>query len=156
MNARAEKVARMFGKTTYKDFRQGFAQVNCLDADPDSDIKVALGIVQHRHGHTALMALETFYASTLDHERELRRAWDTFCGVPDDPQRYPIRRLGCSIAIREHAHVPMSQREVKEWAWMLHTRSETVDAAIRAAMIWLENLTTAATATFVATLREKD
>jgi hypothetical protein len=31
-----------------------------------------------------------------------------------------------------------------------------VDAAIRAAMIWLENLTTAATATFVATLREKD
>lgn len=153
MSTKAEKVARMFGKTTYKDFRQGFAQMSCLDADADSDIKAALGIVQHRNGRIALMALETHYASTLTYERDLRRAWDVHSGKPDDPNFYPVRRLGCSIAIREHAHLPMGQREIVEWAWMLHTRRETIEEAIRAAIVWLEDLTSVASWTFIAALR---
>jgi hypothetical protein len=48
----------------------------------------------------------------------------------------------------------MSQREVKEWAWMLRTRSENIDEAIRAAMIWLEGITSSATRAFLDALRE--
>lgn len=154
MSAKAEKVSRLFGKTTYKDFREGFAQVNTLDADSDADIKMALSAVHRDNGQVAVMAFETHYASTLDHQRELRRAWDDYCGKPDDPQFYPIRRLGCSLAIIEHASKPVTQREIKEWAWMLHTRGETIEEAIRAAMIWLEGLTGSATATFIRALRD--
>jgi hypothetical protein len=154
MSVSAEKVARMFGKTTYKDFRQGFAQVSRLDADSDSDLKSALGIAQTRVGEVAIMALETHYASTLEYQRELRRAWDVHCGPPDSDVQYPVRRLGVSLAIIEHAGRVTSQREVKEWAWMLRTRSETIDEAIRAAMIWLEGITSSATRAFLDALRE--
>jgi hypothetical protein len=156
MNATAEKIARMHGKTTYKDFRQGFAQVSRLDADSDSDIKAALGIAQHRAGNLAVMALETHYASSLEYQRELRRGWDVHCGPPDDAFSYPVRRLGCSLAIIEHAGRVATQREVKEWAWMLHTRTETIDGYIRAACIWLDELTGTAARVFLAALREKD
>ena len=156
MSATAEKVARMFGKTAYKDFRDGFGALNCLDADPDSSIKAALGMTQKRCGVIAVMALETHYAATLSYERDLRRAWDIECGTPDNPQAYPVRRLGVSIAIRQHAHVPMSQSEVKEWAWILRTRGETIDAAIRAAMIWLESITSLAESAFISAMRDKD
>ena len=156
MSATAEKVARMFGKTAYKDFRDGFGTLNCLDADSDSSIKGSLGIAQKNCGAIAVMALETHYAATLAYERELRRAWDVHCGIAKDPNSYPVRRLGVSIAIRQHAHVPMSQREIVEWAWVLRTRRETVEDAIRDAMIWLEDLTSRAASAFIAAMRDKD
>lgn len=156
MNAKAEKVARMFGKTAYKDFRQGFAQRMVMDADTDADIKAALGMAQKAHGVVAVMALETHYAGTLVHEQLLRRAWDDRCGKPDDPSTYAVRRLGCSIAIREHAGAPMSRREVSEWAWILHTRYETVTAMVRQPLCWLEDITSKAAGVFVAALREDD
>ena len=156
MSATAEKIARMHGKTTYKDFRQGFAKVVPIDADSDSSLKAALSYAQTATSELAVMALQTRYASTLEYQRELRRAWDAHCGQAKDPQYYPVRRLGCSLAIIEHAGRVASQREVKEWAWMLRTRSETIDDAIRQAIIWLDELTNSAERAFLAALHDRD
>lgn len=156
MSAKAEKVARMMGKTAYKDFREGFAQTSSLDADSDSDIKAALGIAQKHTSPVAVMALETFYASTLMHDQVLRRAWDSTCGTPDDPSFYPIRRLGCSMAILEHAGKPLSQREVKEYAWILHTNYDRLDMASDAALAWLQDLTSTALVAFLKAIHPGD
>lgn len=156
MSAKAEQIARMLGKTTYKDFRQGFSRTVSLDADSDSDIKGALGIAQREAGHIAVMALETHYAATTRYEGELRRAWDLSCGKPDDPSFYPIRRLGCSLAIMEHVGLPASQREVKEWAWILHTNYERLDAATIAATSWLQDLTSTAMVAFLKAIHRPD
>lgn len=141
MSAKAEQIARMLGKTTYKDFRQGFARTMALDADSDSDIKGALGMAQRMAGITAVYALETHYASTIDHEEHLRRAWDSLKGEPKRESAYPIRRLGCSLAIREHAGVRVGQKEKKSWAWILHTNYESIEDAMRLAGAWLDEIT---------------
>lgn len=156
MNAKAEKVARMFGKTAYKDFREGFACKLSMNADSDADIKGALGMAQKAEGVVAVMAMETHYASTLTYEQQLRRAWDVHCGKPDDPCMYAVRRLGCSIAIREHAGAPMPMREVKEWAWILHTNYENVMVMVRRPLIWLADITGRAESAFISAMREDD
>lgn len=156
MSAKAEQIARMLGKTTYKDFRQGFSRTVSLDADSDSDIKGALGIAQKEVGPVAIMALHTHYASSLTYDGELRRAWDLHCGKPHDPSFYPVRRMGCSLAIVEHAGKKLSQREVKEWAWILHTNHSQLDAVQVEAMAWLQDLTHTALGAFLDAIRRQD
>jgi hypothetical protein len=154
MNAKAEKVARMMGKTAYKDFRQGFASQMQLGSDSDADIKHALGIAQKMTGPTAVNALETYYGSTLMHEQNLRRAWDNVCGDPRREADYPIRRLGCSLAIREHAGIKVGQKEMKEWAWILHTNYEAVESAMQKAGAWLDDVTGRACRAFIEAMKE--
>lgn len=155
MNDKAEKVARMMGKTTYKDFRQGFADRLLLDADSDADIKHALGIAQKMTGTMAVYALETHFASTLTHEQHLRRAWDALKGEPKRSSEYPVRRLGCSLAIREHAGLKVGQKELKDWAWILHTNYEAVESAVRVAGTWLDDITGRACNEFTDALMEQ-
>jgi hypothetical protein len=154
MSTKAEQVARMMGKSTYKDFRQGFAQTMSLDADSDSDIKGALGIAQRMTGVTAIYALETLYGATLDHERHLRRAWDALQVDPKREAGYAIRRLGCSLAIREHAGIRVGQSEKKEWAWMLRTNYEVIEDAIRKSGAWLDDITGRAERAFMNAIKE--
>lgn len=154
MNAKAETVARMVGKTTYKDFRQGFASSCSLADDSDADIKHALGIAQRLTGATAVYAMETHYASTLMHERSLRRAWDAIKGEPKLASDYPLRRLGCSLAIREHAGIQIGQKEIKEWAWIVHANYEALEASIRTSGAWLDDITGRACAAFINALKE--
>lgn len=158
MNAKLEKIARMEGKTTYKDFRQGFAS-RSLAGDSDADIKMALGMAQRQVGALAVQALETQCASTLRHERALRRAWDR--KAREDAKNAKIRvsshdvavqRLGAALAIRQHAGARMIQHEIAEYAWMLCVRRETLDNAVRAAGAWLDGLTSEASEDFLAAL----
>ncbi|GGA00329.1 hypothetical protein [Dyella caseinilytica] len=155
MNAKAEKIARILGKTTFKDFRQGFSTRLALDADSDADIKHALGVSQRMTGAMAVYALETHYASTLLHEHHLRRAWDALRGEPKRSSDYPIRRLGCSLAIREHAGLKLSQKELKEWAWILHTNYEAIETSVRASGTWLDDITGRATVAFINAMKEQ-
>lgn len=146
MNAKLEKIAQMEGKTTYKDFRQGFAP-RSLACDTDADIKMALGMAQRKVGAVAVAALETRYASTLMHERTLRRAWDH--KVREDakgnkaklpPHEVAVLRMGAALAVRRLAGAQMTQHEVAEYAWLLCVRRERLDDAMRSAGGWLDGL----------------
>ena len=69
--SKAEKIARIAGRTSYKSFREGFGGRLCEDAA--MDIKMALGAAQRRSSPLAVKALETKYASTMIHEDVLCR-----------------------------------------------------------------------------------
>jgi hypothetical protein len=161
MNAKLEKIARMEGKTTYKDFRQGFAS-RSLAGDSDADIKMALGMAQRQVGALAVQVLETRYASTLKHERALRRAWDR--KVREDAAAAKtkrgshdaaVQRMGAALAIRRLAGAHMIQHEVAEYAWMLCVRRETLDEAMRAAGAWLDGLCSEAEQAFIKALSDR-
>lgn len=146
MNAKLEKIARMEGKTTYKDFRRGFSS-RSLAEDSDADLKAALGMAQRQAGALAVLVLETRYGSTLSHERALRRAWDrqvrdyrAKSGESRASHTAAVQRMGGALAIRRLAGARMIQHEVAEYAWMLCVRRETLDEAMRAAGAWLDGL----------------
>ncbi|QEE24572.1 hypothetical protein CS053_08685 [Rhodanobacter glycinis] len=150
---KAESIALMLGKTAYRDLRNGFSTVTRID-DSDMTIKAALGAAQRRAGIIPVKAMETKYASTLMHERLLRRAYDAASQKPEDPTFYAVRRMAVSIAIRQHAGLKIGRDEMTEYAWILHVRRETLDGALHRAGSWLEEITFTALAHFTKALRE--
>jgi len=143
MNTKLEKVARMGGKTTYKDFREGFAACSLM-GDSDADIKAALGIAQRHVGAMAVQALETRYASMLHHERGLRRAWDRQLRDAKSGKRSShdaaVQRMSAALAIRRFAGARMIQHEVAEYAWMSCARREVIEQYMRDCGAWLDSL----------------
>jgi len=155
---KTEKIARMVGKTTYKDFRDGFSGATLHD-DSDADIKMALGMAQRQAGVLAVQVLETRYASTLMHERVIRRARDRHLndsakrlGVKRDQPTTAKQRLACALAIRKLAGARVIGLEVTEYAWMLCSRREDLDDHMRSAEAWLNDLCTTATDAFLTAL----
>lgn len=155
MNTKLEKVARMGGKTTYKDFREGFAACSLM-GDSDADIKAALGMAQRRAGGLAVQVLETRYASTLMHERALRRAWDRVrkdaartSGKTRDKCTVTTDRLGAALAIRYVAGAKISKPDVEEWSWLLCVSHGTLAAAIHQCTSWLDELCSDAERAFI-------
>jgi len=155
---KTEKIARMVGKTTYKDFRDGFSGATLHD-DSDADIKMALGMAQRQAGVLAVQVLETRYASTLMHERVIRRARDRHLndsakrlGVKRDQHTTAKQRLACALAIRKLAGARVIGLEVTEYAWMLCSRREDLDDHMRSAETWLNDLCTTATDAFLTAL----
>ena len=140
-----ESVARMAGRTTYKDFREGFA-ARSLMGDSDADIKGAIGIAQRRVGALAIQVLETRYASTLAHERALRRAWERVvrgdgCNAgARAPHASAVRRMGAALAIRKYAGARMIHHEIADYAWLVCSRREALEDAMRACGAWLDGL----------------
>lgn len=150
---KAESIALMMGRTAYRDFRNGFASVQRLD-DPDAKIKIALGLVQRRTGAVPVKAMETRYASTLIHERFLRRAYDLLPGVAEDVPQRAVHRMAVTLAIRRHAGIKFGRDEIEEYAWIMRVRRETLDHAFKRAGSWLEEVTFDAVARFLAALKE--
>lgn len=150
---KAESIALMLGKTAYRDLRNGFATVTRIE-DSDMAIKAALGAAQSRAGIIPVKAMETKYASTLMHERLLRRAYDAASQAPEDSSVYAVRRMAVSLAIRRHAGLRIGRNEVAEYAWILHVRRETLDGALHRAGSWLEEITFTALAYFTKALRD--
>lgn len=143
MSAKIERIALMAGKTTYKDFRQGFSTVS-LAKDTDLDIKAALGIAKHQAGALALAALETHAASTLMHEKLLVRAWDAHTRATHTkrtPHDKAILRFAISITIRQHAGRKLMSQEIVELAYLLCIRRETLENILKLATAWLQDLT---------------
>lgn len=155
---KTEKIARMVGKTTYKDFRDGFSGATLQD-DSDAEIKMALGMAQRQAGVLAVQVLETRYASTLMHERVIRRARDRHLndsakrlGVKRDQHTTAKQRLACALAIRKLAGARVMGLEVTEYAWMLCSRREDLDDHMRSAETWLNDLCTTASDAFLTAL----
>lgn len=168
MNAKLEKVARMMGKTTYKDFRQGFS-TRSLAQDSDADIKAALGMAQRAigdRGALAVQVLETRCASTLVHERALRRAWDRHCKQAaealgrqrgrNEQHEIAIERLGAALAIRYLAGAKTAKPDIDEWAWVLRTSQYNVDKAVRDCGAWLDELCWEAEREFLRAIESRD
>lgn len=150
---KAESIALMLGKTSYRDLRNGFSSVTRIE-DSDMAIKAALGAAQRLAGIVPVKAMETKYASTLMHERLLRRAYDEAIPKPADEGFYAVQRMSAALAIRRHAGMKLGRDEIREYAWILHVRSETLERTIRNAGSWLEEITFTATAHFIRALRD--
>lgn len=146
MSRKAENIARMDGKTTYRDFREGFAAVP-LTRDSDADIKAALGMTQRRVGVLAVQALEMRYASMLRHERALRRAWERKLATDAAERKHPRtshtmarQRMASALAIRQFAGARMIQHEVADFAWLACCRRSALEDDMQACGAWLDEL----------------
>lgn len=155
MSRQTEKIARMGGKTTYKDFREGFAS-GTLQGDTDADIKGALGIAQSKTSPLAVQVLETRYASTMRYERVIRRAWDRHLNdiakrleLKRDQHTIAKQRLAAALSIRQLAGAKMIQLEVAEYAWMVNARRADIDDHMRACTAWFEDLRSGAERAFL-------
>lgn len=146
MSRQSEKIARMVGKTTYKDFREGFAGVSFL-GDSDADIKHALGVAQRNAGPLAVQVLELHYAMALRHEMAIRKAWDRhlddLAKRSDSTRSQHIvakQRMAAALAVRQFAGAKMIQLEVAKFAWTVNARRCDIDEQMRSCTAWLEAL----------------
>jgi hypothetical protein len=129
----AERVARMAGSTTYRDF--GEAMGASSGTDPDDLLKGALGFVAAHGGDLAAYALETYYTGSLCHEKRLRALWDK---QADNKDAVALSRISCALAIRQFAGGRMSQTDVSDWAWLVHTRRDTLEKQVAEVLAWLD------------------
>lgn len=130
----AERVARMVGSTTYRDFREAVGASRGLD--PDELLKGALGFVAAHAGDLAAYALETYYAGTLRHEGRLRLLWEK---AKPDPDNVAFSRIASALAIREFAGTRSTQADMAEWAWLVHSRRDTLERRIAETVAWLDD-----------------
>lgn len=146
MTRKAEKIARMVGKAS-RDFRDGFATVAPLTHDSDADIKAALGMAQRRTSKLAVDVLELRYASSLQHERTIRRAWDRHLrdtaverGLKREHAVIVKSRMGAALALRKYAGARMIQHEIKEYAWLTHVAHGELESAMQDTVAWLDTM----------------
>jgi hypothetical protein len=143
-----ERVAALMGGTAFRDSagRSGMPKFT------DQDVAAALGMVQIQRGEIMIKALETYYASTLMHEIELRRAWDRRAeGRAHD--EIVLSRLASAIGIRQVAGAAFGRSEILDYAWMIHTRRERLEDAVRDVVQWMESMRQTATTDVLRSLR---
>lgn len=136
----AERVAEMMGRTAYRDIRDGIGG-GFMPSFPV--VAANLGDVQRQRGDAAVQALETYYGSTLMHERSLRHAWDAHCRKVEPDMDYAtsvLARMGCALAIRQLAGLDYGASEIREYAWIIRVRPETLKVAVILSEDWLDEL----------------
>lgn len=136
---RTEQIARMAGKTTFRDFREGFGGIATTDADVD--IKLALGMARSQVGEVPARVLELRYARMLEHEGAIRREWDkeqTRRGARDK-HAVAVQRMAAALAIRRFAGARMIQHEIDQYAWMVCCRRSVIEDLMRECETWLDD-----------------
>lgn len=142
-----ERIARIVGKGTYRDLRDGFTPGSLLH-DADVDIKAALGMAQREVGAIPVAALETRYASTLMHEQALLRAWDRVLASGTD-HSVAVHRVGGSLALRHFARGEGHVQGVSHYAWLVRTRRENLLDKINDCLDWLHEQSITGTNAFL-------
>lgn len=141
MSRKTEKIARVVGRSTFRDFREGFGGI--ATSDPDADIKMALGMARSREGELAVMVLELRYARMLEHERVIRKAWDSEQAgqLAGSREKYTIavQRMAAALAIRRFAGARMIQHEIDQYAWMVCCRRRAIEDFMRECETWLDD-----------------
>jgi hypothetical protein len=136
----SERVAELFGKTGYRDIRDGIGG-GFMPSMPR--VAAELGLIQQRRGELVIQALETYYGSTLIHERPLRRAWDSHCRAVEPNPEYEtavLGRMGCALAVRRFAGLDYSSDAIAEYAWIIKQRKESLRLAVMLAEDWMDEL----------------
>lgn len=137
-----ERIAALFGKTAYRDIRDGVGGSRNATLT-DEDIAAQLGYIIREHGPTVAFALETYYGSTLMHERELRLAWEKHCRTIEARPDYDtvvLGRMGCALAVRQFAGIEYTTSSMAEYAWIICVRRQTLQTATLLAESWLDEL----------------
>lgn len=149
-----ERIAELFGKTTYRDFRDGFGGTR--SGLTSLDVAHALGGISTDEGELIPLVLETHYAMTLRHERELCEGWNRFFDKTDphaDKQDKSFSRLACALAVRELAGVKHTDSNFAHYAWIACTRKQSLKAAVWLIASWFDDLCTVGTKAIRAKLK---
>lgn len=147
-----ERIAAMIGRTAYSDLREGTGGTSPARIR-DQDIAAALGMVSREVGKLAPLVLETYYGSTLIHQRALTRAWEEQqgCTVRDE---IVISRMAGALAVREMAGVRHCSTEYAEYAYLIFSRREALQDRVKAAGAWLDGIRSAGLAELRRCLRD--
>lgn len=149
-----KRVAKLFGRTAYRDIRDGFGGSQTADLT-DQDVAAALGMVVQRRGRIAALVLETHYGSTMMHARTLSREWaGRECRPGDTYQRITLTRLAGETAIRELAGYRYGATEFEELAWLAQSRRDALQQRHKEAAGWLADILDAALRDLRRTLRD--
>ena len=136
-----ERIAELFGKGA-RDPREAFGGTGMVITT--DDIARALGNIAIDNGTLIPLLLETKYGSTLMHERDLCRAWETFAKKEDptmDKETVTFSRIACTFAIRELATGKKAKSEiVTHFAWLAGVRRVSLEAAIWIVGSWFDEL----------------
>lgn len=134
----AERIAGLDIKTAYRDVRDGIGGSGAASLT-DQDIAAALGMVKTRAGKLPVLALETYFGSTLRHETALRAAWADKTEHHTDPADARIRnRFSCAIAVRQFAGVLHAESEIMEYAHLMCSRPIDFTRRVNEVLSWLE------------------
>jgi hypothetical protein len=138
-----ERIAEMFIRGSYRDVRDG-CSLPSFRPHRFPEIATAMGMIRKQCGLSVLMALETYFAGTMIHEPALRRSWDSASRTGKIErlrhEQIIVIRMGGTLAIRQLAGWKFSDREIAEYAWMIHTRRDHLYDSIRQAGAWLDGL----------------
>lgn len=149
-----ERIAALMGKGAYVDFRQGLGGTHALRLT-DQDIAAGLGMVANTHGRTAILVLETYYGSTLLHEKVLQRTWeDRERQKGDTREQVVLTRFGGALAIRKFAGATIGTTHYAEYAYLIYSRRELLQNRVNEAVSWLEGERDAALRALRKILRE--
>lgn len=150
----AERIASMFGRTSYFDPREGTGGTSPSRLK-HSDVAAALGYVAREKGRISALVLETKYGSTLMHERELSKAWERHASVPMRNQHDVVLcRFAGALAIRQLAGTTYTSTMYAEYAYLLYSRREALQNRVDEAVSWLNGLHDEALNEFRRVMRE--
>lgn len=138
---RTERIARLAGSTTFKDFREGFGGKPLL---VDADVCAALALCRTRRSDAECdthdigpEVLETYYGSTQQHRRLLVTAYLKHKGKDDEPvTKVIVRRMAATLAAQRIAGASHSRAQEAEYAFIVSTRLENLRDQIADAYGW--------------------
>jgi len=133
-----ERIAALMGKSAYRDLRDGVAMGGTLQFT-DQDVAAAIGAAAHLGCRVGVMALETYYGSTLLHQVALLREWEeSERKIGDTREQIVLTRFGGALAIQQMAGGKVASSAYSEYAYLIFSRREKLEARVRAAGAWLE------------------
>lgn len=135
-----ERVVALFGRTAYKDVRQGVGGTAGQELN-DQDLAAALGVVMTRKGKIAVQALETQIARTEIHLEDLLRAWEDRQAqwLPNEKDKRAWR-WGAFLAARELAGARTSRTLFAQLAYNNQMRRQTLELAVADALQWMQDI----------------
>lgn len=148
-----EKIARMVGRGSFHDLRQGFG-TSLSPTDTDADVKFALGYAQSECGWLPCVVLLAKYASSVADAEEIAR-----CYIRDTKTAThgaPVHRLAALLAVRQLAGQRLSESVYKRWGWVLGCNYQVVQESVRAAAQWLDDQWPAAKDAFLIGIGERE
>jgi hypothetical protein len=136
----AERIAGLDVKTSFRDIRDGVGGTSGAKLT-DQDLAAAMGMVKTRRGSTVVLALETYYGSTLRHEQALRAKWADHSEHNTDVAGERIRnRFSAAIAIRQFAGIRHAQSDMAEYSYLMFQRPKDFEKRVSDVLAWLEDM----------------
>lgn len=145
-----ERICSLYGRGNSLT-GEGFGGLPTLT---DQDVAAALAMVRKDRGLVRTARdigpeiLETYYGSTDTHRSVLRAAYVKSNPTGGDTGHAPCRRMAATIASQMIAGMVFSRKQEAEFAYICHTRLETMRTEIAMAVQWFHNEASEAAASF--------